>query len=109
MIRFLAALFFLVPSLAFASPCTVPSFYDGYSGQFFPTPDYIPETTGFIYGFDEQILYVSFYNGSMTGFSAVPQQIAENFNYSKQPDTFYQTQILGIYKETYICGNPPLD
>lgn len=88
--------------------CTVPTFYDGFSGQFFATPTAIYKTSGFIYGLDETTLYVTFNNGSITGFNNVPTQTASNFNYTANPDTFYSTQILPIYHEIYACGIPPL-
>lgn len=107
MLRVLAALLFILSEPAYASTCSAPSFYDGYSGQFFPSPTYTSKTTGFIYGLDEQTLYVSFYNGSITEFYPVLQQTAQNFNYSKYPDAFYKSQILGIYPEVSVCGDPP--
>ena len=89
-------------------PCAVPTFYDGFSGQFFPSPSYTPKTTGFIYGLDEQTLYVTFANGSMTGFTSVPNALVGQFNYTLNPDAFYTSQILGTYTKSYSCGTVPL-
>ena len=108
--RTLLALLLLLASPALAAaPCAPPvTFYDGFAGQFFATPTTTPKTSGFIYGLDEQTLYVTFYNGAITGFSNVPVNTAQAFNYSLTPDTFYTTQIKVYYTKTYTCGSPPL-
>ena len=106
--RRLLVLLFL-PLLCAAAACPPPAtFYDGYSGQFFATPFTTYATTGFIYGLDEQFLYVTFSNGAITGFFPVPQNTAMAFNYTNNPDTFYSTEILNLYPKVYSCGTPPL-
>jgi hypothetical protein len=81
--------------------CTPPSFYDGFSGQFFNHT-----TSGFIYGLDETYLYVTFTDGSVSGFEKVPQSTATAFLYSKDPDNFYLTQVKPLYTENFTCGDP---
>ena len=89
--------------------CAIPaSFYDGFSGEFFPPPLQTFQITGFIYGLDEQTLYVTFANGSITGFSGVPSNTASQFNYAANPDIFYTNQILPFFAETFTCGSSPL-
>lgn len=94
----------ILPFSAHATPCTETPFYDGFSGQFFNTST----VTGFMWGLDEQYMYVILTNGKISGFINVPQSTAQNFNYSQQPDNFYATQILNIYRRplmTETCQN----
>lgn len=102
--RWLALFLVLTPSIAFASPCTVESFYDGFSGQFFG-PYAI---NGFIYGLDETYLYVTLATGDVDGFINVPLSVAQSFNYTKNPDKFYAQNIAGRYGQplmTETCDN----
>lgn len=92
----------VTPAHADEPPCTVPSFYDGFSGQFFNSP-----VTGFIYGLDEQQIYVTFTNLSITGFNNVPQSTATAFLYTSDPAAFYASQIVPIYPQFYNCGAAP--
>ena len=97
-------LFLLLLSPPTFAICPPPvTFYDGFAGQFTSF-----NTTSFIYGLDEQTLYVLFYNGSISGFFPVALSVAQNFNYAQNPDNFYTTQILPFYTKTYSCGALPL-
>jgi hypothetical protein len=82
------------------TPCSPPSFYDGFSGQF---PNANP--TGFIYGLDETYLYVTLASGIATGFVNVPQGVAQAFNYTQSPVTFYNQQIVGRYHQPLMTEN----
>ena len=88
--------------------CAPPVVDNCFSGQFFATPIYTPLTTGFIYDVVTLDLYVLFSNNSITGFAGVPLQVATSFNYAKNPDLFYQNDILPIFTQTFVCGTPPL-
>ena len=102
--RLLVGLLLLLASPAFAAPCTEATFYDGFAGQFFGTT----LVTGFMYGLDETYMYVTETNGKISGYINVPQSTAQNFNYSKTPDTFYKTQIKYVYRRplmTETCQN----
>lgn len=96
-------LFFLLAFAppAQAAPCQPPSFYDGYGGQFFNTS----VTNGFIYGLDEQYLYVTLVNGNTTGFINVPQSTVQVFNAVSTPDSYYTTNIYNVYRQPLMTNN----
>ena len=95
MIRSVLLFFLLTTTAAGAAPCQIVPFYDGFSGQFYNTTT----VTGFVYGLDETFLYVTLINGGVAGFTQVPQQVAQSFNYSSNPDNFYTTQLLYRYHQ----------
>lgn len=96
-------LVFFASSPARATPCQIPPFYDGFSGQFFATPTYAPTTaSGFIYGLDETYLYVPLVNRNTESFINVPQAVAQQWLYSSNSDTFYLTQIYGQYRRPLL-------
>lgn len=107
-------LLLIVPVKVFAHQCTVPSFYDGYSYSFQNTNT----VSGFIFGLDEQFLYVILKNGYINGFTLIPQSVPNLFQTSPTPDAYYYSQIIdvlptppyqrGLYHETLMtesCQN----
>lgn len=90
--RLLSLIYFLTLSPACAHQCNVPTFYDGYSYSFQGTST----VSGFIYGLDEQFLYVILTNGYINGFILIPQNVPNAFQLSANPDTYYYNQILGV-------------
>lgn len=58
--------------------------------------------SGFVYGLDELYLYVPLVNGNTESFINVPQQVAQQWLYSSNSDTFYKSYVYGIYRRPLL-------